>query len=622
MKKRKWIEGLITSYWDTLVSAFLLGGGLLLDYFDVFWFHSEIKWSWYLIAYFLIGKNVLTNAFNLLVKGGVFNEFFLMSLATLGAIYLGELAEAVSVMLFYTVGEQMQHSAVKRARTNIKAMLEKVPDTLIRVGSGGLEQLPLRSVKIGDTVLYRAGDKVALDGEVESDEAAFDTSSSTGESMPKTFSTGDEVLAGYIVLGKSVKVKVTRELRQSATARIVRMVERAAEKKSKSQRFISAFARVYTPIVVFGALGVVFLPYLFLPSYDFELWLYRALIFLVISCPCALVISIPLGYFGGLGAAARKGIFFKGANYLDRLAKIDTLFFDKTGTLTENEFEVSDMNLTPGHLENLNVEAVVYAMTSRSSHPVSRALSKKIGVPNQFLELEVNEISGLGLKAEVDGKTVLLGSPSFMKREGVGLPVDDKKQDAWVVLAVNGQMAGHFVLEEKVKDGAAMAMAHLRRLGIQSFGILSGDRHSKVEKLKNQFDMRWAYGELLPEDKLQILTQHKSISKNLAYVGDGINDGPVLAMADVGIAMGQSGSDVAVEAADVVIQDDKLEKIPQGVEIGKKTRVIVWQNIVMAIGIKVLVLALGAAGMASLWEAIFADVGVALLAILNAIRIK
>ncbi len=622
MKNLRLKGALFITYRYSIISASMLFVGLLLDFFESSWFQAEIRWIWYLFIYVLIGKGVLLSAIRLLMRGGVFNEFFLMSIATLGAIYLGELAEAVSVMLFYTVGEQVQHSAVKGARKNIRTMLEQVPESLIKIDDGMLKHCTIDSIVIGDIVLYRAGDQVVLDGELQSGEAEFDTSSSTGESMPKTLKMGDEVLAGFIVLDQSVKVKVLRRMDNSATARIVKLVEKAAEKKSKSERFISSFAKIYTPIVVFAALGVVFLPYLFMTNYDFELWMYRALVFLVISCPCALVISIPLGYFGGLGASARKGIFFKGANYLDRIAKLDTVFFDKTGTLTENLFEISEMELFEKNNALTDLEAIIYAMTSRSSHPVSLAINKKIREPGHFYEMEVRELPGLGLKASFNGKQIVLGSLSLMKREGAAIPTSIKNEDNIVLIAVDDQLAGRFILTEKLKKGIFEVLQDLGKLGVRSTGILSGDRSSKVAKLKQVLKMKWGYGDLLPEDKLKILNHHKSNSKNLAYVGDGINDGPVLALADVGIAMGRSGSDVAVEAADVVIHDDKLERIPQGIKIGRKTREIVWQNIVLAISIKLLILTLGASGMASLWEAIFADVGVALLAILNALRIK
>ncbi len=601
----------------------MLFAGLLLDYFEVSWFVAELRLFWYLLAYFIVGKDVVLSAIKLLFKGGVFNEFFLMSLATFGALYLGEYAEAVAVMLFYTVGEQIQHRAVHRARKNIKDLLDQGPEELTLLHDEGTISKPAKQVSIGETVVYRPGEKVALDGILMGEEAAFDTSSSTGESMPKRISPGDSVSAGFLVLDKSIHVEVTHKWDESATAKIVKMVETAAERKSKSQRFIRAFARVYTPIVVMAAICLVFLPSLLLDYYDFELWLYRAMVFLVISCPCALVISIPLGYFGGLGAAAKNGIFLKGANYLDVLAKVDTMLFDKTGTLTEKKFEISHISFNEGPLSSEEVEKGVFTIASHSSHPISQAIAKRLDKGNSDGKVGITEVAGLGLRATLGEKVFLLGNTKLLQREGVTIPEHmELKENSWTGVAVDGVWMGYFSVNEKIKKEAFATLLKLRELGVQKSMILSGDSPSKVEWMRNALEMDQAFGGLLPEDKLRLLEKEKKTSKTLAYVGDGINDAPVLTLADVGIAMGQSGTDIAVEAADVVIQDDSLEKIPLAIGIGRKTRVIVWQNILLALGVKLLVLALGASGMASLWEAIFADVGVALLAIGNSIRVK
>jgi Cd2+/Zn2+-exporting ATPase len=572
------------------------------------------------VAYFLAGWNVLRMAFRKLSRADIFNEFVLMSVATLGAFAIGEYTEGVAVMVFYSIGEWFQDSAVKRARASIKALLDIRPDEVTVLRNGKPESAVPASVRLGETILVKPGEKVALDGELVSESASFNTSALTGESKPDTKRRSEPVLAGMINLTTVAEVKVNALFRDSKLSRILEMVQEATARKSQTQLFISRFAKVYTPIVFFLALGLVIVPFFFDDSYVFREWLYRALVFLVISCPCALVVSIPLGYFGGIGLASRNGILFKGGNFLDVMTKVDTVVMDKTGTLTKGVFKVTRVEPSGVSEEELVRNAV--ALEKNSTHPVGKAILEYAqGVYNDKAT-GVEEISGHGLRGTVNGKTVLAGNAKLMEKFSVSFPQDlGKEADTTVIVAIENKFAGYFVIADEVRDDSAVAVKQLHRLRLTTV-MLSGDRQSVVDKVAASLGIDEAYGELLPEDKVEKVRSLKEKGRRVAFVGDGVNDAPVIALADVGIAMGGLGSDAAIETADVVIQNDQPSKIAAAIRIGSITRDIVWQNIILAMAVKGIVLLLGAGGVANLWEAVIADVGVALLAILNAVRIQ
>lgn len=572
------------------------------------------------VAYLLAGWNVLRMAFRKLSRADIFNEFVLMSVATLGAFAIGEYTEGVAVMVFYSIGEWFQDSAVKRARASIKALLDIRPDEVTVLRNGKPESAVPASVRLGETILVKPGEKVALDGELVSESASFNTSALTGESKPDTKRRSEPVLAGMINLTTVAEVKVNALFRDSKLSRILEMVQEATARKSQTQLFISRFAKVYTPIVFFLALGLVIVPFFFDDSYVFREWLYRALVFLVISCPCALVVSIPLGYFGGIGLASRNGILFKGGNFLDVMTKVDTVVMDKTGTLTKGVFKVTRVEPSGVSEEELVRNAV--ALEKNSTHPVGKAILEYAqGVYNDKAT-GVEEISGHGLRGTVNGKTVLAGNAKLMEKFSVSFPQDlGKEADTTVIVAIENKFAGYFVIADEVRDDSAVAVKQLHRLRLTTV-MLSGDRQSVVDKVAASLGIDEAYGELLPEDKVEKVRSLKEKGRRVAFVGDGVNDAPVIALADVGIAMGGLGSDAAIETADVVIQNDQPSKIAAAIRIGSITRDIVWQNIILAMAVKGIVLLLGAGGVANLWEAVIADVGVALLAILNAVRIQ
>jgi len=622
-KKSSWQDWKL--YFPSVLSFTFLITGILFDHFQVYWFEGVFRIATYAVAYLLVGWEVIRMAVAHLLKGGLFNEFFLMSIATLGAFYLGEYAEGVAVMLFYTIGELVQGNAVRRSKKSIRDLIDSRPNTVrVKRGEAFIPKSP-EEVTIGEIIQIRAGERLALDGVLLTDTAELDTAALTGESVPRTVTTGGTVLAGMINLAQLTEVKVTKLYKDSALARILFLVEQASSRKAKTQRFIASFAKVYTPVVVFMAVGLVFLPYLVVDNYLFNDWLYRALVFLVISCPCALVISIPLGYFGGLGAAAQRGILFKGANYLDVMAKLETVVFDKTGTLTEGKLRVvaADFSFYTGNKDNLLL--AIAGLESNSNHPVAKAILEYISPDSTLPPLtQIAEKAGKGLMGSWEGKSLVAGNLALMDEVGISYAADFKGADQTLIaVGLEGSLVGYFLLADKAKREAGEVIRSLKSLGVKRFSILSGDRSAVVKKLAEELGVKSAHGDLLPEDKVRKLEQLLSGKQgSLAFVGDGINDAPVLGLADVGIAMGGMGSDAAIETADVVIQDDNLSKIPLAMEIGRKTRQIVWQNIGFAFGVKALVLTLGAFGMASLWEAVFADVGVALLAIANALRIQ
>lgn len=612
--------------WLPAIASFVvLIAGIALDNWikpTPSWFTGWIRFIWYLVAYIPVGLPVVIKGIKTAIKGDVFTEFFLMSVATIGAFYIGEYPEGVAVMLFYAVGELFQDAAVNRAKRSIKALLDVRPDSADVLRNGIYVNLPPESVKVGETIQIKVGERVPLDGEMLSEGSSFNTSALTGESKPSTFSKGETVLAGMINQEKVVELKVTKLFNDSSLARILTLVQDATTRKAKTEQFIRKFARIYTPIVVFLAIGITIIPYFIVDNYVFNTWLYRALIFLVISCPCALVISIPLGYFGGIGAASRAGILFKGSNYLDLMTKINQVVMDKTGTLTKAVFKVQEVeSYDISQDEWLPLAA---ALEAKSTHPVAKAVVEYTN--NNFSKIQVDaleEISGHGLKGEVNGKEVLAGNVKLM--DMMKVPVNDGLRtivDTIVIVAIDRKLAGYLTIADEIKEDSKQAVDALHKLNVKTT-MLSGDKQAVVDKVAKYLGIDKAYGDLLPENKVQKVEVLKQDKMNVvAFVGDGINDAPVLALSDVGIAMGGLGSDVAIETADVIIQTDHPSKIATAIQIGKTTTKIVWQNIGLAFAVKVIVLILGAGGLATMWEAVFADVGVAMLAILNAVRIQ
>jgi len=617
----------LTEYRASILSALLLFAGLVIQHLlQAGWFSGPVKLIWYLIAYMPVGLPVLQQGLKNALSGNLFTEFFLMGIATMGAFFIGEYAEGVAVMLFYSVGELFQQRAVQKARANIKSLLDVRPETAHLLRDGQVTTVHPESISVGEQIRVRPGERVPLDGELVSEGGGFDTSALTGESKPRHFSEGDTVLSGMVNQNRVVDIEVTKSYKNSSISRILKMVQDASSRKAKTELFIRRFAKIYTPGVVGLAALLVALPALFVTPYIFDEWLYRGLVFLVISCPCALMISIPLGYFGGIGASSKNGILVKGSNFLDALTSVKTVVFDKTGTLTEGRYSVTNVDLNGNnHDEKL---ALLNAVEKSSTHPVAKAIVEAVGKDvNTFPDVtNQQELPGFGVKALVNGKSVVIGSEKLMRKEGVDLnghAQNGRSDESVIHFAIGGEHAGTITLSDRLKADASDAIRQLKKLGVERTVMLSGDRPEIAEQVGYEIGIDEVYGNLLPDEKADKLEEIKKNYPGItAYAGDGINDAPVLALSDVGIAMGAMGSDVAIETADVVIQTDQPSKIATAIRISKATRIIVWQNIGLALGIKVLVLLLGAAGMASLWEAVFADVGVALLAVINAIRIQ
>ncbi len=607
-------------YLPAIISFAFLMTGLVFDYFiKPDFFKDYVRLVWYIVAYIPVGVPVMKDAVKSISKGAFFSEFFLMSIATLGAFFIKEYSEGVAVMLFYAVGELFQTAAVNRAKRSIKALLDIRPDTVTVVRSGQTFTIAPSEVLIGETIQIKPGEKVALDGILQTEKAAFNTAALTGESKPDTKNKGEQVLAGMLNLNTVAEVKVTSLFKDSKLSKILEMVQDATSRKAPTQLFISKFAKIYTPIVVFLALGICLLPSLFVSDYVFNDWLYRALVFLVISCPCALVISIPLGYFGGIGLASKNGILFKGSNYLDVMTKIDTVVMDKTGTLTKGVFKVQEVKAVG--IDEKEFLQLVAGIESKSTHPIAVAITQHVQSNNVTVS-DVEEIAGHGLKGKINGKEVLAGNAKLLKKFNIVYDnTIDTIVDSIVVVAVNNVYSGYITVADEIKEDALQAIKDMHRLNIKTV-MLSGDKQSVVDKVAKVLGIDNAYGSLLPEDKVNKVQALKNENRNLAFVGDGVNDAPVVALADAGIAMGGLGSDATIETADIVIQNDMPSKIVTAIKIGKLTRSIVWQNIAMAMGVKAIVLVMGAMGIATLWEAVFADVGVALVAILNAVRIQ
>ena len=612
----------IKAYIPAIISFTMLIIGIALDYFDVAFFKDWLRIVWYGIAYLPVGLPVVKEGWESIKKGDVFTEFFLMSIATIGAFIIGEYPEGVAVMLFYAVGELFQNAAVNRAKGNIKALLDVRPNEALVYRNNDYVSVSPETVEIGEKVQVRVGEKIPLDGILLSKKGSFNTAALTGESKPDTIAKGEKVFAGSINLDGVIEIETTKEFKDSSIARILDMVQNATARKSKTELFIRKFARIYTPIVVFLAIGVTFLPYFFVDDYVFRDWLYRALIFLVISCPCALVISIPLGYFGGLGAASKNGILFKGASFLDAMTKINTLVMDKTGTVTKGVFKIKVIKAI-GWDESEFMKYLM-AMEKQSTHPIAKAILEYKDEGEDYEASEVTEIAGKGLKGIVNGKTVLVGNKALMTANNINILEETETiVESIVLVSIDNTFAGYVVIADELKEDAKETITALHKVGINNIMMLSGDKDSITQQVARELNIEMAKGGLLPEDKLnevEILKQNPA--NKIAFIGDGINDAPVLAASDVGIAMGGLGSDVAIETADVIIQTDQPSKVVKAIKISRSTRKIVWQNIILAFGVKVIVLILGAGGLATMWEAVFADVGVALLAILNAVRLQ
>ncbi|MCC9042844.1 cadmium-translocating P-type ATPase [Myroides sp. M-43] len=603
--------------------AMLFVGVILANILKAEWFinNNNLRLAWYAVAYLPVAFPVLKEAVKLGAKADFFNEFSLMGIATIGAFFIGEYPEGVAVMIFYTIGEMFQESAVNKAKGNIKALLDIRPNEATVFRNNQYTVVNPEEVQIGEKIQVKVGEKIPLDGEMLTDKGSFNTSALTGESKPSTYQKGETVLTGMINLQNVVEVKTTKLYQDSSLAKILEMVQEASARKATTELYIRKFAKIYTPIVFFLAVALTIIPYFVLGNeYIFQTWLGRALVFLVISCPCALVISVPLGYFGGIGAASKNGILFKGSNYLELMAKLDIVVMDKTGTLTEGVFKVQKVETT---IEQKDFVSIVSAIEKQSTHPIAKAIVE--AYPTNKVAEEVHEISGKGLSGKVDNKEVLVGNAALLSHYNITYPslIDDIVESI-VVVAINKEYVGYITIADQIKVDSKEAIALMKSMGVKKTVMLSGDKNTITQKVAKETNIDLAVGGLLPEGKVEQVEKLKKEYPNMsiAFVGDGINDAPVLALSDVGIAMGALGSDAAIETADVVIQTDQPSKIATAMHIGRETRKIVIQNIALALIVKVIVLILGAGGLATMWEAVFADVGVALLAILNAVRIQ
>ena len=585
-------------------------------------FKDWFRIAWYIVAYAPVGLPVIKEMIEAFGKKEIFSEFTLMVIATVGAFAIGEYPEGVAVMLFYAVGEIFQTIAVRRAKGNIKALLDQRPDEVTILENNQPKTVKAETVGMDAIIQLKPGEKLALDGELISDTASFNTAALTGESKPDTKTKGNPVLAGMINLNSVSLVKVSTAYSDSKLSKILELVQNATAQKAQTELFIRRFAKIYTPVVVFLAIGICLLPMLFVENYVFRDWLYRALIFLVISCPCALVISIPLGYFGGIGAASRHGILFKGSNFLDIIAGIKNVVMDKTGTMTKGVFKVQEVNIKPPFNKD-EILQLVNALESKSTHPVATAIHEYAGEINHNLVLNnVEEIAGHGLKATVNNKELLVGNFKLMDKYSIAYDINPSEiVYTLIAVAYDNQFAGYITIADEIKEDAARAVQQLKAMNV-TVTMLSGDKSTVVKAVADKIGITNAFGDLLPEDKVNKVKEIKARNESVAFVGDGVNDAPVVALSDAGIAMGGLGSDATIETADIVIQDDAPSKIPMAINIGKQTKRIVWQNIILAFSVKAIVLILGAGGLATMWEAVFADVGVALLAILNAVRIQ
>lgn len=599
-----------------IISAILFAIGLLVPFSNE-WITKGI----YIVAYLIVGLEIVIKAIKNIFKGEVFDEHFLMAVATIGAFAIGEFPEAVAVMLFYQIGELFQDYAVDKSKESITNLMDIRPDVAVVKRNGKIETVKPETVKIGEEIVVKPGEKIPLDGTIIDGSSMLDTSALTGESVPRSAKIGEKVLSGCINQSGVLTIKVEKEFGESTVSKILDLVENASNKKSKSENFITKFAKIYTPTVVGIAVLLAIIPPFLLNWGSFSEWLERALTFLVVSCPCALVISIPLGFFGGIGGASRKGVLIKGSNYLELLSKTDIFVFDKTGTLTEGVFEVQKINPVDISEEEL-LKIAAYA-ESYSNHPISASIKKAYQKEiNQEIIEKTEEISGKGIVSQIENKTVVIGNNKIMQEKGIEYK---ESNDIGTILyvAINNKFAGSIVIADKIKEDAKQTIQGLKRNTVSKTVMLTGDKKEIAEKVAKQIEIDEVYTDLLPDqkvEKVEELMKQKTEKGKLAFVGDGINDAPVLAISDIGIAMGGLGSDAAIEAADIVIMNDKPSKILEAIKISNKTMRIVKQNIIFAISVKILVLILGACGIATMWEAVFADVGVSFIAILNSLR--
>ena len=573
----------------------------------------------FIISYLIVGYPILQKAFKNIKRGKIFDENFLMTIATLGALAIGELPEAVAVMLFYQVGELFQSFAVDKSRKSVKELMDIRPDYANVEREGNLQKVDPENVKIAEIIIIKPGEKIPLDGIIVDGESSLNTVALTGESMPANVKQGDEVLSGCVNNTGLLKVKVTKEFGESTVSKILELVENASSRKSKSEAFISQFAKYYTPVVVIIALVLAILPPIILGQ-PFTTWIYRALTFLVVSCPCALVVSIPLSFFGGIGASSKIGVLVKGSNYLEALSNIEIIVCDKTGTLTEGKFKVQNINPT-GVTEEELLKLASYA-ENYSTHPIALSIKEAYGKKIDTKKIsDVKEISGKGVKATINGEEILVGNAKLMKEYKIDLPENNKNQ---IYVSRNNNYIGSIEVSDKIKDDSYKAVKELKKHNVKKIVMLTGDKDEVSKEVSQELGLDEYHSELLPQDKVKIveeLMKNKGEKSKLLFVGDGINDAPVLALSDIGVAMGGLGSDAAIEAADIVIMTDEPSKIAEAINVSKRTMKIVKENIVFALTVKVLVLILASVGIATMWAAVFADVGVSVLAILNALRI-
>ena len=582
----------------------------------------------FLISYFTVGYDVLFKAVKNIKKGQIFDENFLMAIATLGAFAIKEFPEAVSVMLFYQIGEMFQDLAVGKSRKSITSLMNIRPDYANLKIEGEIKKVLPKEVKLGDIIVIKPGEKVALDGKITNGSSTFDTSALTGEAIPRTFEIGDEILSGFINTTNLVEIEVTKSFENSTISKILDLVQNASSKKSKTENFITKFARFYTPAVVIIALLIAILPMIFVKDAQFSTWLYRALIFLVVSCPCALVVSIPLGFFGGIGGASKNGILIKGANYLEALNNLETVVFDKTGTLTKGKFKVSEINVQNSKYTKDDLLKYAAIAESFSNHPIAQSIVLEYEKNNKKLEktdsseFEFEEIAGHGVKVKYENSEILAGNLKLLKKENLEAAEKDAVGTV-VYVAKDGKYLGNLIIADEIKEDAKKTIEELNNLGIKNVVMLTGDNRKIGENVASKLNISKVFTDLLPlgkVEKMEEFLKNKSTNGKVLFVGDGINDAPVLARADIGVAMGGVGSDAAIEAADMIIMNDEPSKIVTALKIAKKTKKIVWQNIIFALGVKIIILVMGALGFATMWEAVFGDVGVALIAILNATR--
>ena len=598
-------------------------GAAIFAVATVFKFSLIVEFILYFISYILIGGKVVLRALRNISRGQVFDENFLMSIATIGAFSIKQFPEGVAVMLFYQIGEFLQEIAVNQSTKSISALMDIRPDFANLKQEHGVEKVSPIYVKVGDIIIVRPGEKVPLDGKIIEGKSMLDTSALTGESIPREAKVNENIFGGFINISGLLTIEVTKKFGESTVAKILDLVQNASSKKAPTESFITKFARFYTPVVVFLAIALAFLPPLFITGATFSQWLYRALVFLVVSCPCALVISIPLGFFGGIGAASKRGILIKGGNYLEALNKVEIVVFDKTGTLTKGEFKVTKI----GQNESVTKDELLqYAALaeSHSSHPIAASILKAYGKKIDNDEIKIyEEISGYGTKVCARGKEILAGNIKLMNKEEIVYDQVDSIETV-VYLAIDKKYAGFIIISDEIKEDVEKALKALKNIGVKKLVMLTGDNKIVGEKVAKLLGLDEVYSELLPHEKvekLEMLDKQKSSGGKLIFVGDGINDAPVIARADIGIAMGGLGSDAAIEAADIVIMTDEPFKIVTAIKIAKRTKTIVWQNIIFALSVKIVIMILGALGFATMWEAVFGDVGVALIAVLNAMRV-